>query len=46
MIVSKVLSLKTLVLPLFLLLLLLLRLLQCQVQDLVGVDCAGMEVAG
>ncbi len=43
MIVSEVLSLKTLVLPLFLLLL---RLLQCQVQDLVGVDCAGMEVAG
>ncbi len=45
MIVGKVLSFKTLVLPLFLLLLLLL-LLQCQVQDLVGVDCAGMEVAG
>lgn len=41
MIVSKGLSLKTLVLPLFLLL-----LLQCQVQDLVGVDCAGREVAG
>jgi hypothetical protein len=46
MIVGKVLSFKTLVLPLCLLLLLLLLLLQCQVQDLVGVDCAGMEVAG
>jgi hypothetical protein len=44
MIVSNVLSLKTLVLPLFLVLVLV--LLQCQVQDLVGVDCAGMEVAG